>query len=370
MYRIYRLFEYFLTFRNKKLLPETIIDNLLSDSESDDPKNMLRTQIFRLRKTINSFIPENEDASKYLNLNFTNGYYSLEIGENTAIDVDEFEKFIQAGNKEKGHNVESAIENYQNAINLYKGLYLSDKAYEVWLVPTRNYYQRLFIKTLYNFIELLKKNGENERIISLCEESLLIEPFEENIHIELMDALRRTGQNKSAIQHYEYSSNMLEKELGIKPTRKFINFINKIQNNQEDDLDVASIEKSFQSNFSEGAIYCSIEDFKFLFDIQRRKSKRNNQNDYLCIIDVVSGEKGHTVDISSVLEKILRNGDIFTVMNENQILILLHNISNDLDNEKIRERLMINLFNHAKMNKDQLQITFRPLSDDSLLEGH
>lgn len=61
MYKIYRLFEYFLTFRNKKLLPETIIDNLLSDSESDDPKNLLRTQIFRLRKTLNLIIPKNED---------------------------------------------------------------------------------------------------------------------------------------------------------------------------------------------------------------------------------------------------------------------------------------------------------------------
>ena len=66
MYKIYRLFEYFLTFRNKKLLPETIIDNLLSESESDDPKNMLRTQIFRLRKIINTIIPKNEDAEKYI----------------------------------------------------------------------------------------------------------------------------------------------------------------------------------------------------------------------------------------------------------------------------------------------------------------
>jgi two-component SAPR family response regulator len=77
MYKIYRLFEYFLTFRNKKLLPETIIDNLLSDSESDDPKNMLRTQIFRLRKVISSVIPEGEDGEQYLNLSFTNGYYCL-----------------------------------------------------------------------------------------------------------------------------------------------------------------------------------------------------------------------------------------------------------------------------------------------------
>ena len=162
MYKIYRLFEYFLTFRNKKLLPESIIDNLLSDSESDDPKNMLRTQIFRLRKIINAFIPKNEDAAKYLNLNFINGYYSLEIGENTVIDIDDFEGFIQKGDNEKDYNINSAIKNYQSAINMYKGLYMSDNAYEVWLVPTRNYYQRLYIKTLYKLIELLKKNEENE----------------------------------------------------------------------------------------------------------------------------------------------------------------------------------------------------------------
>ena len=230
MYRIYKLFEFFLTFRNKKLLPETIIDNLLSDSESDDPKNMLRTQIFRLRKTINTFIPKGELPESYLNLNFTNGYYCLEIGENTIVDIDVFESLIQKGDKEREYNINSAIDNYQNAISLYKGLYLSDNAYEVWLVPTRNYYQRLFLKTLYKFIELLRKNEENERIVALCEETLLIEPFEENIHIELIEALLKIGQNKSAMQHYEYALNMLEKELDAKPSAKFISFNNKIQN--------------------------------------------------------------------------------------------------------------------------------------------
>jgi DNA-binding SARP family transcriptional activator len=288
MYRIYKLFEFFLTFRNKKLLPETIIDNLLSDSESDDPKNMLRTQIFRLRKIINSLIPKGELPESYLNLNFTNGYYCLEIGENTIVDIDVFESLIQKGDKEREYNINSAIDNYQNAIGLYKGLYLSDNAYEVWLVPTRNYYQRLFLKTLHKFIELLKKNEENERIVALCEETLLIEPFEENIHIELMEALLKIGQNKSAMQHYEYALNMLEKELDAKPSAKFISFNNKIQNysTRNSDLDIAAIEKNLEEESSEGAMYCSLDYFKFLFNIQKRKSLRNNEYDYLCTITI------------------------------------------------------------------------------------
>ena len=371
MYKIYRLFEYFLTFRNKKLLPETIIDNLLSDSESDDPKNMLRTQIFRLRKIVSAIIPKNEDASKYLNLNFTNGYYSLEIGENTVIDIDEFENFIQMGDKERDYNIINAIDNYQNAIKLYKGLYMSDNAYEVWLVPTRNYYQRLYIKTLYKFIELLKKNEENERIIALCEETLLIEPFEEIIHIELMEALLKIGQNKSAMQHYEYALNMLEKEYDAKPSSKFVNFIKKISNytSRKSDLDIDSIKKNLDEELSIGAMYCSLDYFKFLFNTQKRKSLRNNENDYLCIININRDEDNYNEsielkksisDVFLVLEKSLRKGDVFTSWNENQILIILHNVRiNGI--ETIKERLKKNLKEYTKISRNEIGMVFQPL---------
>ena len=370
MYKIYKLFEYFLTFRNKKLLPETIIDNLLSDSESDDPKNMLRTQIFRLRKIINTLIPGNEDAEKYLNLSFSNGYYCLEIGENTVIDIDVFEYYIQEGDKERGYDIDSAIINYQNAIKLYNGLYLSDNAYEVWLVPTRNYYQRLYLKTLYKFIDILKKNEENERIVTLCEETLLIEPFEENIHIELMEALLKNGQNKVALNHYEYASNMLEKELDVKLSAKFIQFIDKIQNYslRNSTIDVSVISKNLEENPPVGAMYCGIDYFKFLFNLQKRKSQRNNQHDYLCILTITRNgdnfygqelKKGLN-DVFLVLEKSLRKGDVYTSWNENQILIMLHDVREN-GIEVIKERLINNLRDYTKINKNEINIVFQSM---------
>lgn len=371
MYKIYRLFEFFLTFRNKKLLAESIIDNLLSDSESDDPKNLLRTQIFRLRKIINSIMPEGEDPGKFMSINFTNGYYYLEMGENTIIDIDEFESFIQKGDKERDIDIDSAINHYQNAINLYKGLYLSDNAYEVWLVPTRNYYQRLYNKTLFNFIGLLKTNGENERIVSLCEESLLIEPYEEVIHLELMEALLRIGQHKAAINHYEYAADMLEKEFDAKPSTEFVDFINKIHNkaSQNSDFDITLIKKSLDENIHAGAMYCSIDDFKFLFNIQKRQSKRKNEHNYLCIITLNHNEKISNKfvdskqvmgDISLVIEKSLRRGDVFTSWNDTQILIMLHDVR-DNGIEVINNRLIKNLADYTRINKNQVSIIFQSL---------
>lgn len=368
MYRIYKLFEYFLTFRNKKLLPETIIDNLLSDSESEDPKNMLRTQIFRLRKIINALIPKGELPERYLNLNFTNGYYCLEIGENTIVDIDIFESLIQKGDKEWEYDIESAIENYQSAINLYKGLYLSDNAYEVWLVPTRNYYQRLFLKTLNKYIDLLKRNEENEKIVNLCEKSLLIEPFEESIHIELIEALLKIGQNKSAMQHYEYALNMLEKELDAKPSAKFINYINIIQNytSRNNDLDIEAINKSLEEELPEGAMYCSLEYFKFLFNLQKRKSKRNNEYDYLLSIMINSNNNKSINDVFSVLKKSLRKGDVFTSWNDNQILVMLHNVKEN-GTETIKERLTDNLINYTRINRNEIRLIFQPVSMENTI---
>lgn len=44
------LLKYFIAYKNKKLVPDTIVEDLWSEDEVVDPKNALRTQIFRLKK--------------------------------------------------------------------------------------------------------------------------------------------------------------------------------------------------------------------------------------------------------------------------------------------------------------------------------
>jgi len=368
-YRLYKLFEYFLTFRNKKLSPEAIIDNILSDSESDDPKNVLRTQIFRLRKTIKSFLPSDMDESKYMTINFINGYYFLEIGENTIIDVDEFENLIRQADLEREYNIEASANLYQKALKLYKGLYLSDNSYEVWLVPTRNYYQRLYLKTLYKLIDILKENNENEKIITLCEESFLIEPYEENIHINLMEAMLAQGQQKSALNHYEYSLNLIKKELDTKPSNNFTELLDKIQNYSVRDVhaNIDSLERDLEDINLFGAMQCNIESFKFLFNLQKRKSVRNDENDYLCIINVNWNQDRNPRELSELLRNNLRKGDVFTFWNKSQILVMLHNVR-DEGIKKIENRIYNNLRNYTKLNSNDINMIFQPLvSEKSMM---
>jgi DNA-binding SARP family transcriptional activator len=374
-YRIYKLFEYFLTFRNKKLLPDTIIDNLLSESDSDDPKNMLRTQIFRLRKIIKMLLPDGIDAEEYININFTNGYYCLEIGENTVVDIDEFERLIQKGDAERSADPKKAIELYEEAISLYNGLYLSDNAYEVWLVPTRNYYQRLYLKTLYKLFELLKEKGENEEIIALCEKALLSEPYEEEIHINLIEAMLNLGQAKAATNHYEYSLNLLEREMDAKPSNRFIELQKKIHNNshRNTDIDLNSIKMQLEDAAENGAMHCNFEYFKFLFNLQKRKSIRNNEYDYLCIINFNKRNMynhdslaGISREWAMLLQTTLRKGDVFTFWNDSQILIMLHDVRGD-GVMVIENRIAENMKNYLKINENEINMIFQPLVSENTL---
>ncbi len=366
-YKLNKLFEYFLTFRNKKLLPETIIDNLFFDSESDDPKNMLRTQIFRLRKAIKLLLPEETKESGYLTISFTSGYYCMEVGDKTVIDVEEFESLIKHADNEYEYNDSRSVELYEKAISMYKGLYLSDNAYEVWLVPTRNYYQRLYLKTLYKLIDLLKEKNDNEKIITLCEEAILVEPYEENIHISLMEAMLAQGQQKNAYNHYEYSSNLIKKELDAKPSDRFVEMQGKIQNysGRENRADINSLGKDLENQNLLGAMQCNIESFKFLYSLQKRKSIRDNENDYLCIIDVNRYRNIHMKELSELLRNSLRKGDVFTFWNKNQILIMLHNVRSD-GTRIIEQRIYNNLKDYTKLSLNDIDIDFQPVFSEKM----
>jgi len=366
-YKLYKLFQYFLTYRNKKLLPETITENLWSDSESSDPKNMLRTQIFRLRTVIKTLLPEDKDADDYLKVVFINGCYSLEIGENTVVDIDEFENYIKDGDNLISSDEDGAMESYSKAINLYKGMYLSDNAYEVWLVPTRNFYQRLYLKTLYKLIDIINKKNEYEKIVLLCEEALQIEPYEEKIHMYMMESMLKLGQSKGALNHYEYAATMIEKELGAKPSTEFIKVQKKIHNfsSQKTVLDIESIEDKIE-DFDYGAMYCEFEYFKFLFNISQRKSLRNDENDFYCIITLKNSEEIYSKDnlrkwtdiMKDVLSSSLRKEDVFTFWNENQSLLLLHNVLGDGINV-IEERIRKNFSHHKKSSNYNMEFAFQ-----------
>lgn len=68
-YRLWELFQYLVTNRNKSFLPESIAENLWPDNTYSEPRQAVRTQVCRLRK----LLKDRDDNSEYIT--FVQGCY-------------------------------------------------------------------------------------------------------------------------------------------------------------------------------------------------------------------------------------------------------------------------------------------------------
>lgn len=367
-YRLLRLFQYFLTFKNKKILSETILEHLWSDSESYDPKNMLRAQIFRLRNLLKKIIPNEKDESQYITLNFNNGYYSMILGENIIVDTDKFEDLILQGDTYRQKDIHKCIEFYKEALSLYKGEYLVENSYEIWLVPIRKYYHRLYLKTLLNVVEILKNLDRHEEIVVICEEALKIEPFDEAIHISLMEGLLKLGQIKNALSHYNFVIDIFEKEKDLKPSIAMKDIYRKIQNEfeEKDTIDIMSIKKRLETEEKKGALLCDADNFRFIFNLQKRNNDREEMPQYIGLISLESKlNKEISKDeisiwnkaMTEILSNVLRKGDTFTFWNDMQILLMLFNVK-DNGIRTIENRISEKIDQQRLRTKHHIQMEF------------
>lgn len=372
-YRLFKLFQYFMTFKNKKLLPETIIDNLWEDTESHDPKNMLRAQIFRLRKIIKGFLPEDANEEDYMIITFNNGYYSLEIGDNAILDFQVFESKISKADTLIFTNRDQAIEEYKAALRLYKGIYLEENSYDIWLIPVRNYYKRLYLKTLFKLLDIYKNDEKHDKIIELCESSTMIEPDEEIIHIYMMEAMLKLGQINNAMSHYEYFSAILEKEKGTNSTPAMRDIKLKIQNYyaEKSELDIINVERILEDP-EEGPLHCDLDYFRLVFNKEKRERRpKDHDPDFISLISSkyeynCSSEKVKRWAklMEEVLDKTLRKGDIYTFWNDTQIIILLQTVKRE-GLGKIEDRIRKNMEPIMDANHFKTEIKFIPIASES-----
>lgn len=372
-YRLYKLLQYFITFKNKKILADTIIENIWPDNESYDPHNMLRAQIYRLRQLIKKSVPEGEDEKLYMTINFSNGYYSLDIGERVIIDIYEFERLASLGDDNSIEDVAASVEYYENALSLYKGVYLEENAYELWLVPIRNFYNSLYVKTLFKLLETLEYQEDYRKIIKVCQNAIVYKRENEKLHIQLIEAMLVLGRIKDAQTHYEYISFLLNKNVIKNPSEALKNMGIKIQNYliEKGNTNITNIKIKLEDEREQGPLQCGFNYFKFLFNVQKRKRNIEEEPDYISLIslkdELIEDELNQWTNIiSEVLKTSLRQGDAYTFWNELQILILLQNVQDD-GIETIENRIKENLNKKTQDIKYDIQIKSTPIMGETVL---
>ncbi len=366
-HRLMKLLKYFITFNNRKVLPYRIMDELWIGEEFKDPLSVLRTQISRLRNMIDFDLYEKEP---FFTIDFIDGYYLFELKDNCEVDFIKLESCINRNNPITIDG--ETLDVCKKGVSLYKGEYLSELGYEDWLMPVRNRLDRLYITGLSRYLEILKEKSMDLNIISTCEEAINYKPDEEIIYLFLIESLVNIGQDKCALNHYQYYTKRIYTEYGESPSNSMKDLYEKIKKGEEEipkTLNLATIDKEIckADNF-EGAMLCNSSYFSFLYNfIMRMKYREENINIFIGIITIFNSgyiespesniKEGMCILLDTIYNN-LRKGDVITQWNENQALLLLFRLD-DVDIKPISERLECQFNQRIEKNNILLNIKFK-----------
>ena len=339
------LLEYLLIFQKKELNPNDLIQIIWADDPGVNPTGALKTLMFRSRKLLEPLgIPPQKLLVQQ------RGSYSWTQEYTTILDIDEFE-IVCANAANRQTPDKEALEYCMRGIEIYKGDFLPKSEYESWVIPVSTYYHSMYQKLVHKAIDLLMKNEDYARIISICQTAVTIEPYDEQIRYALVYSLYKTGQAAQAIDEYNTTIDLFYNEFSISPSDRFKALYKTIRNEEQGiNMNLESIQCNLNEEASGGAFYCEYPVFRDLYQLERRAISRTKDSIFLCLL-TVSGSDGCTLK-TSVLNKAmghldasirssLRCSDVYTRYSVCQHLILLSNLT-ESKGDMIMRRIISN----------------------------
>ncbi len=341
--KIWELYKFMLSFREKDHTPESLMDQLWVDQDYSDPRSTLRRQMHRLRQVLN----EEEATAEDKTVIFANGYYSWNHQLDILIDVDEFSRLVGDGDKYITSAPDRALLDYNKAINLYTGDYLPESMDQHWIFSVRNNYRRLYSRAVSQSIRLLNGKEAYGDIIKICNKATQIDPYEETFQLAYMEAMLALGEHRQALEHYGYIANFYAQEMGLDPSDEMRQLYKKMLSSQHTISPEESLYEVLESStVIENAFYCDYDVFKSIYELERRRSQRSGQEFSVGIVALPKVEESYSktearmVYLKQHLLKSLRKGDTVTRWSQSQFVVLLPGIDKELM-EQVLERILL-----------------------------
>jgi DNA-binding SARP family transcriptional activator len=134
------------------------------------------------------------------------------------VDADTFTDAVRAGlgASERGE-AEVAAELLEFAISLYRGDLLEDEPYAEWAMPERDRLRAMATNTLRTLAQLCLVKGDHAGAAKHLERLAEFEPFDSDVHKELLRVMISAGRRSEALRRYSTFRARLAKEFKAEP---------------------------------------------------------------------------------------------------------------------------------------------------------
>lgn len=210
-----RLFQLFLTHRNRMLDRDQILEALWPDLDPETARRDFKVALSTLCKVLEPGRPEGVPSAYILR---DGSRYGLRPGADLWLDVEELERLIAEGDHLLARDPEGALKRYRQALALYQGDYLEDCLYEDWCSEERERWVALYLRTADRVAELLAGQEAWEEVLALGQEVLSRDPYWEPAYRWMMLAYARTGRRAQAARVFRRCVERLWEDLQVEPS--------------------------------------------------------------------------------------------------------------------------------------------------------
>ena len=339
------LLEYLITFRNRDISQEELVDLLYPNEKGANPTGALKTLVYRVRSMLEDLdYPDSRNM-----ILVTRGSYAWNTSLPMELDVDQFELACQKASS-PWITPDEKLETCLAAADLYKGDFLSRTAGEAWVTPLSTYYHSMFIHLVQTTVDLLMARDRWAEVGRLCDQAILIDGYEEFFHYHLIRALVRTGQTQLALEQYKKMHSLFYTELGVTPSADLTSLYREIiKTTKHATSDLPAISQFLrQEDRLTGAFFCELEVFKDIYNLEARSAARSGRSMYLCLITATMRDgsvpplkllNSYMDKLADCIQSTLRRGDVVAKYSISQYILLLPQ-ANFENSRKVMERII------------------------------
>lgn len=216
-----KLLMILLVYRGKFVRSEQLIDMLWPDKSQEQGKQNLKVTINTLHKILE---PVRQGHQPFFVERNNFGYGLINI-ESIIVDADEFSDLVQIGQRYRTSRYRLAQDVLESAIQLYKGEFMPEAAYEDWVISERERLRKLFLETGENVALMHLQAKHWDKCLETCERIISYDSCREEAYRVMITCYLQMKQKTLAVQAYHRCKNNLARHLAIKPSRELFTLI-------------------------------------------------------------------------------------------------------------------------------------------------
>lgn len=366
--KLWNVLSYLIVHRDRSVPQSEFIDVFWPDDDSANPANALKTLLYRIRTML-----EEVFGNEVQPILSQRGSYSWNRAIVCKVDTNRFELLCRKAESELTPRSDR-IMLYREALTLYKGDFLPKLSSELWVVPISTHYHGLYLAAVKDMARLLDESGEYAEMAEICTRASQLDQLDEDIHVLLVRALLHQGKNVAALSHYEQATELLYRNLGVKPSaelRALYTAIMSMEQGLETDLEVIQ-EDLRETAGRPGAFVCEYGFFRETYRLEARRAKRSGTCVHVALITVSLPDGGvpplnvlNTTMDHLIQELIggLRRGDVVSRYSGAQYVVLLPS-ANFEDSNMVMDRIIGSFYHQHRRNFLKLSWKVRELELD------